>query len=120
MLRDAEESLAAVAALKRPLLSYRRRVFASSRSALDPIAYNLELGYVAVSPAFARRGLSHKIVTALLAVASGENIFATTRADQPAMNRTLPAAGFRRAGIEYLSRHGMYPLVLYTRPGRTG
>lgn len=66
-----------------------------------------ELGYVAVAPEHRRRGLSHRLVGALLKAVPGA-AFATT--DDEGMKRTLLAAGFVRHGQEWRGRRGLLSL----------
>jgi GNAT superfamily N-acetyltransferase len=60
-----------------------------------------ELGYVAVAPQHRRKGLSHRLVAALVAVQRG-GLFATTY--DKGMMKTLTAAGFAQKGHEWLGR----------------
>jgi GNAT superfamily N-acetyltransferase len=113
--RDADGTLAAVGALKQPRLTYRDRVFRDAAAPTPASRFHVELGYIAVADAFQRRGLSHSIVSALLPHAAGADIFATTRADRPAMHHTLPAAGFVRDGQPYPNNEDTYDIVLYVR-----
>lgn len=62
-----------------------------------------ELGYVAVHPDHQRKGLSGRLVAALLQTHKGR-LFATTYTE--AMKRTLAAARFARKGDEWKSRKG--------------
>jgi hypothetical protein len=60
-----------------------------------------EIGYVSVNPQHQHKGLSHKVVEALLAAHKGD-LFATTFA--PWMKRTLAGHGFRQVGSEWPSK----------------
>lgn len=68
-----------------------------------------ELGYVAIAPRHRRRGLSHKIVDALVKAMPG-SLFATT--DDEHMMRTLSGAGFVRRGHEWPGHRGQLSLWL--------
>ena len=68
-----------------------------------------ELGYVAIAPQHRRRGLSHKIVDALVNAMPG-SLFATT--DDEHMMRTLSGAGFVRRGHEWPGHRGQLSLWL--------
>ena len=114
-VRDAGGILAAVGALKQPRLSYRDRVFRESAATVPASRVRIELGYVAVADGFQRRGLSHAVISTLLPHAAGADIFATTRADKPAMHRILSAAGFVREGQPYPNSEDTYNIVLYVR-----
>jgi len=68
-----------------------------------------ELGYVAIAPQHRRRGLSHKIVDALVNAMPG-SLFATT--DDEHMMKTLSGAGFVRRGHEWPGHRGQLSLWL--------
>jgi len=112
-LRGLNGQLVGVGALKRPQLSYRRKVFAKARAPIRPDEYRVELGWVAVAKSHRGRGLSRRIIGQLISLAENENLFATTRADARAM-RFAADCGFEPAGYPYPSGRG-YDLVLYLR-----
>ena len=112
-LRESNGQLVGVGALKRPQLSYRRKVFAKARATTPPDEYRVELGWVAVAKSHRGRGLSRRIVSQLISLAANENLFATTRVDERAM-RFAADCGFKPAGYPYPSGRG-YDLVLYLR-----
>lgn len=62
-----------------------------------------ELGYVAVDPAHQGKGLSHRIVAALLSKNDGP-LFATTSSDR--MKQTLAKSGFVQKGREWKGQKG--------------
>src|ERR1700747_1543154 len=68
-----------------------------------------ELGYVAIAPQHRRRGLSHKVVDALVKAMPG-SLFATT--DDEHMMKTLSGAGFVRRGHEWRGNRGQLSLWL--------
>jgi GNAT superfamily N-acetyltransferase len=112
-LREANGQLVGIGALKHPLSSYRRRVFAEARAAASSDEYPVELGWIAVAKSHQGRGLSRRIIGQLISLAENENLFATTRADARAM-RFATGYGFRRTGKPYPSGRG-YDLILYLR-----
>ena len=71
--------------MKRPQLSYRRKVFAKAQATTAPDEYRVELGWVAVAKSHRGRGLSRRIISQLIGLVENENVFATTRADARAM-----------------------------------
>jgi hypothetical protein len=71
------------------------------RSGFPFAAQTPELGYVAVSPQHWRRGLSGRLVRALLGGQQG-GLFATTYDDR--MKKTLAGAGFIQKGNEWMGR----------------
>jgi predicted GNAT family N-acyltransferase len=117
-VRDSDGHVVAVGALKRPRVSYRNRVFRSAAAVIPASRFQIELGYVAVANKSRGRGLSHSVVSALLFHGGGTNVFATTRADKPAMHRTLSKAGFVCEGQPYRNKKGTYDIVLYIRQSR--
>jgi predicted GNAT family N-acyltransferase len=112
-LRESNGQLVGVGALKRPQLSYRRKVFAKARATTPPDEYRVELGWVAIAKSHRGRGLSRRIIGQLISLAENENLFATTRADARAM-RFAADYGLKTAGYPYPSGRG-YDLVLYLR-----
>ena len=112
-LREPSGRLVGVGALKKPLLSYRNRVFRQARTAISAVEYPIELGWIAVAKSHQRRGLWRRIIRQLISLAENENVFATTRADTRAM-RLAADYGFKPAGKPYPSGRG-YDLVLYLR-----
>jgi hypothetical protein len=68
-----------------------------------------ELGYVAIAPQHRRRGLSHKVVGALVKAMPG-TLLATT--DDEHMMKTLSGAGFVRRGREWPGHRGQLSLWL--------
>jgi GNAT superfamily N-acetyltransferase len=111
----ARGKLLGVAALKEPLESYRKKVSQKSRIALDKVAYPFELGWVYVHPDARGLGLSKHLVTACLAAANSEGVFATTRENNDFMRSCLSKSGFERAGRPYKSERGDDLLVVYVR-----
>jgi predicted GNAT family N-acyltransferase len=114
-LRESNGQLVGVGALKKPLLSYRNKVFAKARATARSEEYRIELGWVAIAKAHQGRGLSRRIISQLISLAENENVFATARADARAM-RFATDYGFKPAGKPYPSGHG-YDLVLCLRTG---
>jgi predicted GNAT family N-acyltransferase len=115
-LREPNGQLVGVGALKRPLLSYRSKVFAKARATTSPDEYPVELGWVAVAKSRQGRNLSRRIIGQLISLAENENLFATTRADARAV-RFATDYGFKPAGKPYPSGRG-YDLILYLRNAR--
>ena len=112
-LRGSNGELVGVGAVKRPQLSYRRKVFAKAQATTAPDEYRVELGWVAVAKSHQARGLWRRIIGQLINLAENENLFATIRADARAM-RFAPEYGFKPAGKPYPGGRG-YDLVLLLR-----
>ena len=112
-LRESNGQVVGVGALKHPLLSYRRKVFAKAGTTAPSDEYRIELGWVTVAKSHQGRGLSRRIIGRLISLAGNENLFATTRADGRAM-RLAVDYGFKPGGKPYPSGRG-YHLVLYLR-----
>lgn len=81
----------------------------ASRSKFPFSAQMSELGYVAVDPRHQRRGLSRRLVEALLKIHRGD-LFATTY--DARMKKTLVTAGFMQKGAEWQGRGGSLSLWL--------
>lgn len=114
-LYEGDGILAAVAALKRPNESYRRKVFESAKTLVNPSDFEYELGWVYVEPRFRGRRYSRLLVESALALAPTANVYATTREDNGWMRQTNSRCGFEEAGNPYLSDDGDHKLVLYLR-----
>jgi RimJ/RimL family protein N-acetyltransferase len=107
------ETLAGVAALKRPGSHYRRRLFEKAGTIEDPDDFRLEAGLIYIKPQFRARGYSTRMLAAMLRQAGDERVFATTRADNPIIQRTLRRCGLERSGQAFASENGDYRLLLY-------
>ena len=112
-LTEPNGKLVGVGGLKRPLLSYRSKVFAKAGVSMLSEKYPVELGWIAVAKSHQGRGLSRRIIAQLIGLAENENLFATSRADARAM-RFATDYGFKATGKPYPSGRG-YDLVLYLR-----
>lgn len=108
-------SLAAVAGLKNPRVSYREKLI--DRSAFDLAAdkYRFEVGWVYVAPEFRGAGLSRQLVECCLAGCNGAGAFATTREGNVAMQKTLKRCGFIQVGKPYKSQRGEASILLMVR-----
>jgi hypothetical protein len=117
LLRDAEK-LAAVAALKSPVLAYRTRVSECAGVEIAVAHYPFELGWVYVYPFARGRKYSQTVSREALRKSDGKGVFATSRADNVAMHATLRRLGFDPAGTPYRSRRANQELQLFLRPAR--
>jgi hypothetical protein len=109
------DKLIAVAGLKIPSAHHRAEVEMGARVKLPVSAFPLELGWVYVMPS-ARGGKSFGLCSPLVGAASQQGIFATSRANNPAMHHTLMKLGFARAGGEWPSGQNPAQLWLFTKP----
>ena len=107
--------LRGIAALKSPLQTYRKEVFAKSGVPLAEEEYPFELGWVFIIPSARGKKLSLKLVQAAVTVAGGCAVFATSRTDNLPMHATLVKCGFLPAGDSYRSTRGSYELQLFVR-----
>jgi len=90
----ASGRLVGVAALKQPLASYRKSVFEKAATGYASTQYSVELGWVYVIPSERGKGISGRVLEALLKSAADVNMFATSRTDNAAMHRSLERFGF--------------------------
>lgn len=100
MLYD-EGVLVGTAAIKNPEPDYRVGVFDKAASDLSASTYSVELGYVVVAKSHRGQKLSWKLADAALPFVGTEQVFATTRMDNEAMHRVLPAREFIASGKPY-------------------
>lgn len=115
-LKESDGQLVGIGALKRPLASYRAKVFAKVGLSTLSDEYPIELGWIAVRKSHQGRALSRRIITQLISCVKNENLFATTRDDARAKSFAAEY-GFEAAGNPYPSGRG-YDLVLYIRNGK--
>jgi hypothetical protein len=102
------DKIVGAGAIKGVRTGYAARIAKRSGVAFDRATP--ELGYVAVDGDHGNRGLSRRIVAALLLLYDGA-LFATT--DSEYMKKTLAGAGFMQHGQEWKGKRG--PLSLWTR-----
>lgn len=117
LLRE-EGRLAAVAAMKSPLVAYRTRVSESTGVELSAETYPFELGWVYVYPFARGKKYSQAVSSEALKASAKRGVFATSRENNAAMHATLAALGFRPAGSSYRSQRAEQALQLFLRPGR--
>jgi hypothetical protein len=101
-----------VIVLKRPVTSYRDKVFAAAGAAELAREYNVELGYTYVDPAQRTQGTSIRLMRTMMRGLSGK-VFATTRENNTTINKLLTFAGFKQLGTPYTSERGNYKLFLW-------
>ncbi len=114
-LYDSFGVLAGVSALKHPNKDYRTNVFQRAQATSSAASYPVELGWVFVAPSHQGQHLSRPLVEQLLPYAAVSLVYATTRADNEWMQRTLVRYGFHQNGSPYRSSRGDYDLALYVQ-----
>lgn len=107
--------LTGVAALKIPRESYRRRVFADTKSGLAYQEYPFEFGYLYVSEDRRENGYGSALVLRTLSLAGNRGVFATTREDNKDFHPFLLKQGFKQVGISYKSKRSDFYLLLFVR-----
>jgi GNAT superfamily N-acetyltransferase len=100
------DSIVGVAGLKNPCPSYKRKIFEKADLKQRCHEFDKELGWVFVVEGHRGRGISTRLVKALLKEAGGFNIFATSRIEIVPMHRALMSAGFLEAGKSFISGRG--------------
>lgn len=108
-------SCVGVAALKLPQPNYRERIHKSSGILIPETAFPFELGWVFVSMSSRGKGYARLLSSAALAEGQGDGVFATSRADNAAMHRSLVRAGFEATGEPFRSSRGPYSLQIFLR-----
>ena len=99
-----EGQIRGIAAVKRPLPSYRKRIGKSANAELSDADFPHEIGYFYIVPEARGQKLSGPLVAKALEIVSGLGVFATTRIDNLAMRAALLKAGFGPAGRPYRGR----------------
>ena len=114
---DPPGELVAIAGLKRPGRDYLVEMFATSGCGPSPDEWELELGWVFVTPQHRRNGVATALCLRLLQRVGGRPIFATTRTDNRPMIGILEALGFEQAGKPFPRRGRDY--FVFMASGRT-
>ncbi|MCH7914906.1 MAG: GNAT family N-acetyltransferase [Deltaproteobacteria bacterium] len=109
-----DNQLAGVAALKNPNDGYRSSVFRKAATETPANEFPFEVGWVFILQRYRGKRLSRKLVEAALSRSEARPVFATSRADNKAMHRTLSACGFSREGTAYASDMSNQLLELFT------
>lgn len=108
--------LVAVAALKNPKTSYRKKIQVKVEGAMDADDFPFEFGYLFVLPSARNQGIGAKLSEAALSAARGKGVFATARTNNDGMHVILPKVGFLKVGKPYASGRGGHQLQLFLRP----
>lgn len=108
----------AVAALKVPSLGYRNSVFRKAGEIDLADNFPFEVGWIYVSRKYRGAGISHKLLHAAVTSADGQKVFATTRANNIPMRKTLQKAEFSPFGARFPSvRNPDIDLQLFVKFG---
>jgi GNAT superfamily N-acetyltransferase len=99
-----DEEIVGCAAIKKPIDSYRTRVFKNSGLEDNLNDFPLELGWVVVKPAHRRKGLASRLVQALFQDQEIIGVYATSQARDANMHTTLTKFGFKKLGVPYDSK----------------
>ncbi len=87
----------AIAGLKNPLPSYKRKVFRAAGMEGMGNHYQYEVGYI-----FAKvKGVGNKLMETVLSASEGAMTFATTKDGNEVMQYLLPKFGFSKLGCSY-------------------
>jgi len=92
-----------IGALKNPDRSYTDRVFKKAKATLDPSRFTKEIGWVFVDNTYRRQHIGSRLVHDILRFAGEVDMFATTRANNDAMQSILVEYGFCENGAPYQS-----------------
>ncbi|MGD0451183.1 MAG: GNAT family N-acetyltransferase [Candidatus Bathyarchaeia archaeon] len=95
-----KESLAGIAALKKPTENYKRGIFLKAKTTEQEDNFDLELGYVVTLERYRGFGICSTLVRQLIE-RSQDSMYATTRTTNMAMQTVLQQNGFSKAGVPY-------------------
>lgn len=87
--------------LKRPYRSYKEKVFKEADFSQTSNKYNLEIGWVFVKKEHRKKQIGANLVQEINEVCKDQNVFATTRINNTAMQKILKRNGFRKVGHQY-------------------
>jgi predicted GNAT family N-acyltransferase len=110
-----KNKVVATAAIKKPLESYKKSVFAKSKSNLSPDDNYFELGYVMVTKFYRGKKLASQLCEELSKKFLSDKLFATTRTDNSSMQTILQKNQFIEVGEKYLSRDSKTFLKLFVK-----
>jgi len=110
-----KEVIAATATIKKPLDSYKTKVFTNSKSNLSIADYLFELGYVMVEDKYREHKLASRLCRELCKVFLSHKIFATTRVDNYAMQSILNKNYFIEVGVQYPNRENTNFLKIFIK-----
>lgn len=112
------QELAGIAAIKKPEVAYRKKVFALSKSGLLASRFPFEFGWMQIDPKYRGYGIAKSLLDELLARIPEAKIFATTADDNSAMQRVLTRAGFNTVGCTFPSARDGRSLSLWIRSSK--
>lgn len=107
-----DETLVAIAGLKKPDERYRKAIFAKAEARVRASDYGLELGWVFVVPAYRGRRIAEQLCRTLLGRVPTSHVFATTRPDNVQMISILVGLDFARVGRPFPRRNEELVLFL--------
>lgn len=110
-----EGLLVGIAALKRPIQNYKKRIFAEAGVENESEKYKFEVGWVYTKPKYRRRGIAGRLVQLIVETYDSESMFATTLMDNSSMRKILERNQFRELGRQYQDKTGKYDLQLFAR-----
>lgn len=105
----------ATATIKKPLDSYKKKVFANSKSNLSITDFPFELGYVMVDENRREGKLASQLCRELSKIFLSQNLFATTRTDNLRMQSILRKNYYTEIGIQYPNRTNTAFLKLFIK-----
>ena len=107
----SDDNCIAIAGLKNPLKSYKRKVFKAAGVEDQIAGYKYEIGYI-----YSRvKGVGNTLMKGVLEAGNSSSIFATTKETNEAMQHLLPKFGFNKLGKSYLNDGKEYHLGLFAR-----
>ncbi|MEM5471470.1 GNAT family N-acetyltransferase [Hoeflea sp. AS60] len=112
-----EGEVVGTAAIKKPLVSYRRKVFANAQSNLDPSDFPYELGWIYLHEQHRRKGQISRLLEEMMPLTKNKAVFSTTRSDNAIMQELLKQLEFRKEGVSYKSAQQLGKTIdLFVRP----
>lgn len=105
-----------VAAIKKPLKSYAKKVFTKASSEANATEFQYELGWIYLKENHRKKGLMRPLLEEMMESASRQNVFATTRSSNLVMKELLTHFGFETSGMSYQStQHPDESITLYIK-----
>lgn len=112
---EDNNKIVATATIKKPLDSYKTKVFTNSKSNLSINDYSFELGYVMVDENCREGKLASRLCRELSKIFLSENLFATTRTDNLRMQSILRKNYYTEIGVQYPTRNNKGFLKLFIK-----
>lgn len=110
---ETEGLILATASIKKPLISYRDKVFKKAKVPEQSVDFEYELGYLYTLPGARGKNLSNRLISTLLIPLDQQVVFSTTHAGNINGYSLMRTMGFSRIGEYFPNANRTDQLALY-------